>query len=133
MIIKNSKLTASTRFILENMHSTGDYFTDVTCTGKIRNCHSTDSKLEFYSEGYGEFYLFGGHLMAFALIQADSFCSAYDIYLSEFVPSDELESEEDYETGMFDSCGGYYNECTTSCIVALNPEDYTFDFEIKDN
>jgi len=133
MKITNSKLTSSTKWILENMHSTGDYFTDVTCEGKIRNIHSSDATLKFYSDGWGEFYLFGGHLMDFALIQADSFCSAYDIYLSEFVPSDELESEDDYETGTFDSCGGYYNECTTSYIVALNPDDYTFDFNIVSN
>ena len=133
MIIENAKLTPSTKFILENMHSTGSYFTDVTCTGKIRNRHSSDASLEFYSDGWGEFYLFGGHLMSFALIQADSFASAFDIYLSEFVPCDEMETEEDVETGTFDSCGGFYNECTTADIVSLNVDEYTFDFNIVSN
>jgi hypothetical protein len=132
MIIKNSKLTDSTKFILENMHSTNDTNT-VTCTGKIRNKHQSDSTLEFYSDGRGDFYLFGGHLLQWALIQADSFCSAYDIYLCEFVLCDEIESEEETENGYFDSCGGFYNESTTSYIVALYPDDYTFDFEIVEN
>jgi len=131
MIIKNSKLTESTKFILENMHSIPTP-SEVVCTGKIRNQHTIDSKLEFYSDGWGEFYLFGGHLMSFALIQADSFCSAYDIYLSEYVPCDEMESEDDIETGGFDSCGGYYNENTLYDIVSLNYENCTFDFDIKD-
>ena len=133
MIIENTKLTPSTKFILENMHSTGTHFTDVTCAGKIINPHSSDSRLEFYSDGYGEFYLFGGHLMSFALIQADSFCSAFEIYLEEFVPCDEMETEEDVETGTFDGCGGFYNECTTADIVSLNVDDYTFDFNIVSN
>ena len=133
MIIENSKLTASTKFILENMHSTGDYFTDVTCTGKVRNEHQSDANLEFYSDGWGDFYLFGGHLMQFALIQAGSFCDAYDIYLTEYVLCDEIESDDDIENGGFDSAGGFYNECTLCDVVSLNPDHYTFDFEIRDN
>ena len=132
MIIANSKLTASTKFVLENMHSTSDTDT-VTMTANVRNRHSSDSKLEFYSDGYGEFYLFGGHLMSFALIQADSFCSAYEIYLEEFVPCEEMETEEDVETGTYDGCGGFYNECTMADIVSLNVDDYTFDFNIVSN
>ena len=132
MIIENSKLTDSTKFILENMHSNSDT-NNVTCTGKIRNRHSSDSTLEFYSDGWGGFYLFGGHLMQFALIQADSFCSAYDIYLSEFVPCDEPEDELDMEYGTFDSCGGFYNERTLSDTVSLDADNYTFDFEILEN
>jgi hypothetical protein len=132
MIIENSTLTPSTKFILENMHSTSDTNT-VTMTAKVRNRHSSDATLEFHSDGYGDFYLFGGHLMAFALIQADSFCSAYEIFLEEFVPCDEIESDEDVECGTFDGSGGFYNGSTTSDIVSLDPYSYTFDFKIKSN
>ena len=133
MEIRNSKLTESTKWILENMHSTGDHFTDVTCEGKIRNEHSSDARLKFYSDGWGDFYLFGGYCLDFALIQASSQGSAYGIYLEEYVPCDEMETEEDVEYGTFDGSGGFYSECTTSYIAALNPEDYTFDFNIVSN
>jgi len=131
MEIRNSKLANSTKWILENMHSATDE--DVTCEGKIRNKHSSDSTLKFHSDGWGEFYLFGGYCLDLALIQASSFDSAYGIYLEEFVPCDEIESEMDIEHGTFDSSGGFYGECTTSLVVALNPDDYTFDFNIVSN
>ena len=131
MEIRNSKLTESTKWILENMDSATNK--DVTVGGKLRNKHSSDASLKFYSDGWGDFYLFGGHCLQLALIQASSFDSAYGIYLEEFVPCDEMETEEDIEHGSFDGCGGFYSECTTSYIVSLNPDDYTFDFDIIDN
>ena len=106
---------------------------DVTVGGKARNKHFSDASLKFYSDGWGEFYWFGGHCLQLALIQASSFGSAYEIYLSEFVPCDEMETEEDFENGTFDGCGGFYSLVTTSYIVSLNPDDYTFDFDITAN
>jgi hypothetical protein len=132
MIITNTKLTESTKFVIENIHSTSDTNT-VTMTAKVRNAHSSDSRLEFYSDGYGDFYLFGGYMMSFALIQADSFESAHEIYMEEFVPCDDMDGEEFDEYGAFDGNGGFYNECTMSNIVALNADDYTFDFDIQSN
>ncbi len=131
MKLNDTKLTPSTKFILENMDNTKERSRETEMSCKIRSQHSSDSKLEFYSDGVGEFYLFGGHLMASALIQADSFYSAYYIYLREYVPCDEIENEDDFEGGTFDDYGGFYNESTTADIVALNTDEYTFDFDIK--
>ena len=80
--------------------------------------------VKVYSEGYGDWYLFGGHLMRWGLIQADSWGSAYEIYLEQFVPCDEPDDENDLDCGFFDSCGGWYSELTTSYVVALNISDY---------
>ena len=77
--------------------------------------------------------MFGGYLMDFALIQAGNFEAAYEIYLEEFVPCDGMEAEEDMENGTFDGSGGFYDESTTSYIAALDPDDYTFDFDIVSN
>ena len=132
MQLINTKLTESTKFILEHMDSTSDTNT-VTMTAKVRNLYSSDTRLEFHSEGWGEFYLFAGVHMSFALIQADSFESAYEIYLEEFVPCDYLEYDAIPEYGTFDGHGGFYNECTLADIVALNADNYTFDFDIRSN
>ncbi len=131
MKITNSKLTDSTKWILENMDSATNE--NVTCEGEIMNVGYSTAKLKFYSDGWGDFYLFGGYCLDFALIQASSFDSAYGIYLEEFVPCDEMETEEDVEYGTFDGSGGFYSECTTSSVVALNPDEYTFDFDIVSN
>ena len=131
MEIRNSKLTESTKWILENMDSATNK--DVTIKGMLRNNHCFDASLKFYSDGLGEFYLFGGYCLQFALIQASSFGSAFDIYLEEFVRCDEPENNEDIEHGTFDSSGGFYSECTTSDVAALDTDHYTFDFDITAN
>ncbi len=76
--------------------------------------------VKVHSDGSREWYLFGGHCMWFALIQADSFGDAFEIYLEEFVAPDDPESESEMEYGYFDSTGNWYSESTIAYIVGLD-------------
>ena len=127
MKITNSKMTPSTQWILSNMHETDS---EVTIAGKIRNEHRSDATVEIHHEGEDNWYLFGGHLMSFALVNARTFEDAYEIYLEEFVPHDAPDNEEEIEWGSYDGNGGWYSEVTLSYIMPMNIDDYTFDFDI---
>lgn len=83
-----------------------------------------------YSDGWGDWYLFAGHLLRWGLIQARSFEEAYDIYLEEFVPAEEPDDELDMVLGHFDSCGGWYSEVTQSYIMQMPLDRYEFDVTI---
>lgn len=98
---------------------------------KATSPHSVGSEaIHTYSDGWGDWYLFAGHLMRWGLIQASSFEDAYDIYLSEFVPADEPYDEEDLDTGYFTGCGHWYSEVTTSYIMQMPLDRYDFDVTI---
>jgi len=78
-----------------------------------------------HSDGCGEWYMFGGYCMNWALIQANSWGEAYEIYLEEFVTADDMpETEDELEYGTFDGNGNWYSECTTSYVTQLNAADY---------
>jgi len=76
--------------------------------------------VKVYDDMAGEWYLFGGHCMHWAIIRAGSFCDAYDIYLDEYCgESEEPESEGDSEYGSYTSSGKWFSEVTTSYIANL--------------
>ena len=84
--------------------------------GLMEKCH-------FYDDGFGEWYLFGGYCIGYAVIRSNSFCDAYDIYLDEFAGCGELagdESEEDLDHGTFTSSGKWFSAAATSYVIALN-------------
>ena len=81
-----------------------------------------------YDDGIGEWYLFGGYCLYYGLIRADSFASAYEIYLEEFITPDDPSEDADLfdggiqeamDYGTFDSSGNWYSETTTSYIVQI--------------
>ena len=91
---------------------------------------------KFYDDGWGNWYLFGGYMMNYAIIHADSFESAYDIYLDEFAGQcemDENTTEEEIEYGTFTSSGKWFSECTTCYVMALNFSEYEFLITISEN
>lgn len=87
------------------------------------------------SEGWGEWYLFGGHMMWWAMIQANSWEEAFEIYLEDFVASDETpEDEVDEENGHWCDGGKWVSEVTMSYVASLNYSDYDeWDIVITEN
>ena len=94
--------------------------------GRYPNFPSLGETCQIYDDGIGDWYLFGGHCFYYGLIRADSWESAYEIYLEEFItPDDPAEYadlfdggiDEAIEHGMFDGVGNWYSEATTSYIV----------------
>ncbi len=92
------------------------------------------AKCHFYDEDFGEWHLFGGCCIGYAIIRASSLGDACDIYLDEYGGSCEMEdgtTKEELEYGTFTSSGKWFSEATTSFVVALNLNDYEFYCEIK--
>ena len=88
------------------------------------------STVKVHSEGWGTWYLFGGYMMSWGLIQADNFSEAYEAYLEQFVPCDDPDADDEL-FGTYDSCGGWYSEATTSNILHANIHVYDlWDIEI---
>lgn len=87
--------------------------------------------LGIYDDDYGEWRLFGGYCLPYALVRAQSFESAYDIYLEEFVRPDEPEDEQDYENGYVTNGGQFYSESTTCYVYELPLSDYVLCVELK--
>lgn len=90
------------------------------------------NRLHVYDDGIGQWYLFGGYCEPFALVRADCFDCAYDIYLSEYItPDDELPIDDDeYGAGYITSDGKWYSEAATSLIVDLPLADFVLCLEI---
>lgn len=91
---------------------------------------------KFYNDGFGDWYLFGGYMMHYALINASSFCDAYDIYLDEFAGQCEIgedTTEAEIEYGTFTSSGKWFSECTTHNVLSLPINDYEFLIDICEN
>ena len=100
-------------------------------SAKLGRSHTVGTEtVKVHSKGWGTWYLFGGYMMQFALIHAGDFTEAYEAYLEQFVPCDD-QDPDDLESGTYDACGGWYNEITTSSIVALDYREYDlWDIEI---
>ena len=99
-------------------------FATIKDIGKIyfdgREEYGLSETVKIYDDGFGDWYLFGGHCMHWAVIRADSFCSAYDVYLDEFLGESETpETETDEDYGSFTSSGKWFSEVTTSYVVNL--------------
>lgn len=156
MIIRNANLssqdTIDSRLI--DLAYDRDKQTKITVTlGYPRhNCGTYYRQTcKFYDDCYGKWYLFGGYCLDYALIRADSFQSAYDIYLEQFVPDDNVEYIDECkrlnfgssridtdppiepEGYYFDDCGNAYHETTTSYIVALRLSDNDIEIELTDD
>jgi len=81
--------------------------------------------VKIHSDGFGEWFLFGGYCMWWGLIQANSLEEAYWIYLEEFVTPDDMPEDEcGLEMGTWAGNGNWYSELTTSYITSLNWGDY---------
>ena len=144
-------------WILDNLPEDKEFDITVTIGDSRHSCGVYYRQpCELYDDAYGSWFLFGGNLMSYALIRAGSFCDAYDIYLSEFVPNDNetLEQEieewrrtilptnqdsEPYEIPSeildyyaWDSVGNAYHETTICDIVALNLNNYDIQIEITE-
>jgi hypothetical protein len=109
---------------------------DCNITVTVGSSHMVGTEtVKIHSDGFGEWYLFGGHCMWWGLIQAKSWEEAYGIYLEEFVTPDDMpENECELETGTWGDNGEWYNEATTSYIVSLYWGDYDkWDIDITPN
>lgn len=119
MIIKGKITDLDLKLIETAFHSSADI--NIRCGSS----HLTGTEtVEVYSSGQGDWHLFGGYFLQFALIQADSWESAIEIYIEGYVPCDELDDEDEEGYGYFDSLGEWYNEVTMSYVLGLNFHDY---------
>tara|TARA_B110000495_G_C22858890_1_gene500818 strand:- start:268 stop:675 length:408 start_codon:yes stop_codon:yes gene_type:complete len=96
----------------------------------------SNEKVEFHPNSYGEWFFFRGHLMTAALIQADHFSDAYDVYIDECVTLDEQpENEEEAELGYYTGSGKWISEVEQSYIYGNEGIpcgiDFTFNFTLK--
>jgi hypothetical protein len=106
---------------------------DCSVKASVGSSHLVGTEtVKVHSEGWGDWHLFGGYCMHWALIQASSWEEAYEIYLEHFVTPDEMpETEEELECGTWGDNGNWYSECTTSYIVHLDVSNYDqWDIEI---
>ena len=128
MLIKG-KLSKFDLFLLQDAFSE-----DYDIKAKVGASHLTGTEtIKIHSEGWGDWYLFGGYCMWWGLVQASSFEDAYYAYLEEFVTPDEAPKDIDdsFAEGTFDGSGNWYSECTTSYVTQLNVGDYDeWDIEI---
>jgi hypothetical protein len=118
-------------FLLQEAIHYGEHGCNIVAKVGAKHLVGTET-VKVHSEGWGDWYLFGGHCMWWGLIQANSLEDAYYIYLEEFVtPDDMAETEEELEYGTWDGCGGWYSELTTSTIRELGTHNYDeWDIEI---
>ena len=116
MLIKG-KLSKFDLFLLQDAFSE-DY--DIKAKVGLSDLVGTET-VKVHSEGYGDWYMFGGYCLNWALVQANSFDKAYYIYLEEFVPEDTMpDDEEELEYGTWDGNGQWYSESTTSYVTQLD-------------
>ena len=131
MIIKG-KLQPIDFEILKLADTNGVPVTDMkigpVSSGYLPDYEGLMNKCRFINESCGKqkFYLFGGMHLTYAFIIASSFCEAYETYLEECVPVDEIEDEDNIDHGTFDGSGGWYSEATTSYIIGLPIANYEF-------
>jgi len=95
-----------------------------------------NDKVEFHPNGFGEWFFIRGHLLPSALIQADTFSDAYDVYIDECTgPEDPPETQEEAELGYYTGSGKWISEVEQSYIFGNEgiPDgiDFTFDFTTK--
>ena len=125
------KFGKSAGFLLEQALHYSDHGCNVVA--KVGSSHLVGTEtVKIHSEGWGEWYLFGGYCMWWGLIQANSWEDAYYIYLEEFVTADEMpEDQEELENGTWDSSGNWYSEVTTSYVTQLDTASFDkWDIEI---
>lgn len=127
-MIVNEKPAELTNAILSMLNNACDEGHEITAQ-RMDHYGSPDT-VHVHSEGWGPWFLFAGYCLPTALIQANNFQDAYDVYLDLHVPCDEPESEEDADHGYFGP-GGWYSEVTTSYIVSLDYTHYDWTFTIK--
>ena len=122
------KLSSFDLFLLGQAWDRGDLI-----EAKVGASYLTGTEtVKVHSDGFGEWYLFGGHCMWWGLVQAQSLQDAYEMYLEEFVTPDDLEEGDDETLGTFDSSGNWYSEATTSYITKLSIGSYNeWDITIK--
>ena len=115
-------------FLLQEAFSEGH---DIKAKAGASHLVGTET-VKVHSEGWGDWYLFGGYCMWWGLIQANSWEDAYYIYLEEFVTADDMpETEEELEHGTWDGSGNWYSECTTSYVTGLDTANFDeWDIEI---
>lgn len=111
-------------FLLEQAMHYGNYGCNIVAKVGAHHLVGTET-VKVYSEGWGDWYLFGGHLMWWGLIQADSFESAYMGYLENCVPADDKpDDDKELELGTWDDLGNWYSEVTTSYVMELGVHNY---------
>ena len=120
MLIKG-KLSKFDLFLLEDAFSE-----DYDIKAKVGASHLTGTEtIKIHSEGWGDWYMFGGYCMNWALVQAKNWTDAYYIYLEEFVPEDTMpDDEEELECGTWDGNGQWYSESTLAYVTHLEPHHY---------
>ena len=96
-----------------------------------------NTSVEFHPNGYGDWFFMQGHLLPAALIQADHFSDAYDVYIDECTGAeDSPEDAEEAELGHYTGSGKWISEVEQSYICGGDgiPDgvDFTFNFTIKD-
>ena len=125
------KFGKSAGFLLEQALHYGDHGCNVVAKVGASHLVGTET-VKVHSDGWGDWYLFGGYCMWWGLIQASSFEDAYYMYLEEFVTPDDMpEDEEELEHGTWDGSGKWYSECTTSYVTQLDAASFDeWDIEI---
>ncbi len=131
MLIKG-KLSKFDLFLLEDAFGEG-----YDIKAKVGASHLVGTEtVKVHSEGWGEWYLFGGYCMWWGLVQANSWEDAYYIYLEEFVTADEMpedtpENQGELENGTWDGSGNWYSEVTTSYVTSIDTANFDeWDIEI---
>ena len=109
------------QWILDNYHPYADI---IGATLEFQH-ETPDAKV--YDDGFGDWFCIGGYCLPFAMIRAESFCDAFDIYLDEFCVGEEPEDGEEAELGHFTNSGKWFSEVTCSYVVQLWPKKVIFD------
>ncbi len=127
----NGKLNNFDLFLLQEAFN-GGHNIEAKC-GASRLIGTETVKV--HSEGWGNWYMFGGHCMRWGLIQANTWEEAFEIYVEMFVASDEQpEDDSSVEYGYWCENGKWVSESTMSYIVSLGHSDYDgWDITITEN
>jgi hypothetical protein len=111
----------------------GDLVSDIRA---IWDNYISIDKIEFHPNGYGEWFFFRGHLLPSALIQADHFSDAYDVYIDECTGmEDPPETQEEAELGYYTGSGKWISEVEQAYIFGHEDiptgVEFTFNFTTK--
>lgn len=127
MFIKG-KLNKFDLFLLQEAINYGDHGCNIVA--RVGASHLTGAEtVKVHSEGWGDWYLLGGHCMWWALVQANSWEDAFYIYLEEFVPADDMpedtpEGRAEAECGTWDDNGNWYSESTTAYVTGMDTANF---------
>jgi hypothetical protein len=88
-----------------------------------------EQKAGVYDDCFGQWFVFAEAIGPWAVIRAQSFEDALDIFMSEFLPAEQPEDDADAELGTWTGDGKWYSEVTTSYVTSINPERVIVQFK----